>query len=464
MGPRYSYHRFKMKAINKIRIAERWVAVGAKIQYYSRMHETAQATHAWRWFDESRFGVFIQWGPASVYGRGEHVLLQEHMDQKAYAKAACRWNPKKYDPDLWARAAREAGFRFSVLTARATDGYCLWKTATTDYSASAQAPKRDLLKAYVKAFRDAGLRVGVSYSLADWRLPVFWQGPAADPAAWGAYCNYVREQIRELLTNYGPIDLLILTDPGPYTQTDWGVESMLALARELQPAIIISDGCGPGAFAGDMAVVGPEAAPPSQGLWASLQTPTWCHKGYVRGERWLPTDLLLDQLVATAGRGGTQMLTVGPKSSGAMPLTFILRMAAVGKWLKTHGEAIYGSDAVTDDLLSFGRVTRQGNSLYLIIRVWDRKQRLVLKGLKTRARRAVLVTTGQEVDFKQNDIILEVTGLPRVFRSLLFPVIRIECESEPEVYDWALAAGWDAKARRLATWSAARGTGVNAIG
>jgi len=428
------------------------------------MHDTAHPTPAWRWFNESRFGVFIQWGPASAYGRGEQVLLQEQMDQRTYAKAACRWNPKKFDPEFWAGAAREAGFRFSVLTARSPDGYCLWETATTDYSAAAQAPKRDLFGAYVRAFRDAGLRVGVAYSLADWRLAAFWNGPAADPAAWAAARDYMHRQLRELLTNYGPINLLVLGGAGPHTQEAWGVPALLAMARELQPAMIVSDGCGAGPFTGDAAVVWPGECPPAAGLRAAVRTPTWRHRGYARGDRWLPADLLLDQVVATASRGGNLLLTVGPKASGALPLAFMLRLAAVGKWLKAHGEAIFGAEEVPGDLLSVGHVTRRGRNLYLIVRFWDRRQRLVLSGLETRARRAVLLTTGQEVDFKQEDGILEVTGLPRAFRSLLFPVIRLECEAAPEVCDWARKAEWGAKARRLSVWAAARGTEVSADG
>lgn len=429
------------------------------------MHNTALIKPAWRWFNESRFGVFIQWGPASVYGRGEHVLLQEQMDQRTYAKTACRWNPKKFDPEFWANAAREAGFRFSVLTARSPDGYCLWKTATTDYSAAAQAPKRDLFGAYVKAFRDAGLRVGVAYSLADWRRVAFWKGAAAEPHEWAAYRDAVKQQICELLTDYGPIDLLILSDPGPYTQEDWGFDAILEMARKLQPAMLVSDGCGPGSFVGDVTVSGAELSvsqPP--GLRATVRTPTWRFRGYARGDRWLPTDLLLDQVTAAASRGDNLLLTVGPKANGALPLTFMLRLAAVGKWLKAHGEAIYGAAALPGDLLSAGYVTRRGRNLYLVVRFWGRKQQLILSGIETRVKRAVLLTTDQEVDFKQEDGILEVTGLPRSFRSLLFPVIRLECEVEPKVCDWAQTSDWAAQTRRLAVWAAARGRGGNANG
>jgi len=427
------------------------------------MNEKTPVPPVWRWFDESRFGLFIQWGPASVYGRGMQALRREHMDQQAYARAACRWNPKKYDPEAWAAAAREAGLRFSVLTARNPDGYCLWQTATTHYAAGAQTPKRDLFGDYVKAFRDAGLRVGVAYSLADWRLPAFWRGPAGDPAGWQAIRACARDQLRELLTNYGPIDLLWLDDAGPYAQEDWGIAGIVALARQLQPAIIINNRCGPGAFTGDFTVIDPGDRPPVSSLWASVQTPTAHHQACACGEPWCASDVLVDHLVTAASGGGNLLLALNPRSSGVLPLSFLLRMSVVGKWLKTNGEAIYGAGAVvTRDYLPYGRLTRRGRNVYVAIRFWDRNQRLILNGFMTPVRRAVVVSTGQALEVRQEDDVVELTGLPRALRTWLCPVIRIECDTEPEVCDWTQKTGGEPPTGRLTQWAAAGGAGSGA--
>jgi len=114
-----------------------------------------------RWFNEARYGLFVHWGPYAAIGRGEQALFRDHLDQTAYAEAACRWNPARYDPARWAEVAAGAGFRYAVLTSRHHDGYCLWDSALTDYTSARQAPRRDFVADYVKAFRAAGLRIGL---------------------------------------------------------------------------------------------------------------------------------------------------------------------------------------------------------------------------------------------------------------------------------------------------------------
>ena len=135
----------------------------------------------WRWFAEARYGLFIHWGPYAQHERGEQVLFREQLDQNQYTQAACAWQPKYFDARQWAKTAVDGGFRYAVLTTRHHDGFCLWDTRTTDYSSAAQAAQRDFVSEYVEAFREAGLRVGLYYSLADWRIPAYWEGPRHDP-------------------------------------------------------------------------------------------------------------------------------------------------------------------------------------------------------------------------------------------------------------------------------------------
>ena len=149
----------------------------------------------WKWFPESRFGMFIHWGPYSVIGHGEQSLFREHMDQKEYAKMACEWNPEHYDPKVWASVAKKAGMKYACMTTRHHDGYCMWDTAYTDYSSAKQAPKRDFIREYVDAFRAEGLRVGLYYSIMDWRIPAEFEGAKRNPEGYKKFKEYVHNQV-----------------------------------------------------------------------------------------------------------------------------------------------------------------------------------------------------------------------------------------------------------------------------
>lgn len=436
----------------------------------------------WRWFPEARFGLFIHWGPYAVYGRGEQVLFREHLDQREYAEAACRWRPDCFDAAEWAEVARDAGMRYAVLTTRHHDGFCLWDSAFTDYSSAAQAARRDFVREYVEAFRAAGLRVGLYYSLADWRVPAYWEGPAHAPECWAAFRSYVHNQVRELLTNYGRIDVMWFDGAWPHDQRAWGSAELVKMIRALQPGILINNRLGTapadaelsadgGLGAGESRTLGdfgtPEhhiTADPNR-LWESCQVSTWRLWGYAIGERWRPADLLLDMLVEAASKGGNLLLNVGPKPDGRLPEQFVERARAVGAWLRVHGECIYGSEAgEVCEFITYGRQTRKGDNLYLVIRFWDGRPTLALGGLATPVRRATLLTTGQPLEFAQTQDHVVIQGLPPKPPTDLFPVIRLECDGPPRPCPWAAERLWCGDPRRMTPWAAARGTSVFADG
>jgi alpha-L-fucosidase len=441
-----------------------------------------QVPEKWQWFPESRFGMFIHWGPYAAYGRGEQVLFREHLDQRAYGENACRWNPQRFDAARWADVARRAGFRYAVLTTRHHDGFCLWDSKYTDYTSASQAAGRDFVAEYTDAFRAAGLRVGLYYSLADWRIPAYWNGAAHDPEGWATFRDYVHDQVYELLTHYGRIDLFWFDGAWPHTREDWKSEEMVAMMRELQPHLLINDRLG--ASAGDQTPPAPGdlgvgksrtlgdlgtpehtiVADPNR-LWESCQVSTWRLWGYTTGERWRPADLLLDMLVEAASKGGNLLLNVGPTADGELPQAFVERAEAIGRWLEVHGEAIYGSEpGEVCEFITHGRQTHKGDNLYLVIRFWDGRGTLSLGGLETRVKRAELLTTGQELEFSQEVDHVHLRGLPFEPPTDLFPVIRLECEGLPRARPWAVDRLWQGDPRRMAGWAASRGTSVFADG
>jgi alpha-L-fucosidase len=440
------------------------------------MERSMQIPDYWRWFPEARFGMFIHWGPYAVHGRGEQILFREHLDQREYAETACRWNPQQCDPAEWARVARAAGMRYAVLTTRHHDGYCLWDSQLTDYTSAAQAPGRDFVREYVDAFRAAGLRVGLYYSLADWRIPAYWNGPEHDPEGWARFREYVHGQVRELLTNYGKIDVIWFDGAWPQSAAEWNAWELVDMMRELQPEIMINnrlgridaqdhvdgggviEAVGHSGTLGDFGTPEHHITPDPSRIWESCQVSTWRLWGYTIGERWRPADLLLDMLVEAAGKGGNMLLNVGPDAEGQLPPEFVERAAEIGEWLELHGEAIYGSEpGEVCEFITRGRQIRKGNNLYLVIRFWDGRPELVLRGLETRVWRAVLLTTGRELAFDQTEAALILRGLPAEPPTRLFPVIRLECDGPPQPCEWAKDRLWQGDPRRMAAWAAARG-------
>jgi alpha-L-fucosidase len=434
----------------------------------------ADNSEKWGWFQEARYGLFIHWGAYAQIGRGEQVLFREHLDQNEYARAARAWNPARFDAAAWAQQALRGGFRYAVLTTRHHDGFCLWDSATTSYTTAAQAAGRDFVREYVEAFRAAGLRVGLYYSLADWRIPAYWDGPLKDPQGFEKFRAMVFAQVEELLSKYGKIDVIWFDGAWPHPAEDWHSAELVALMRRLQPDILINNrlgtlpvasytdpthvdgGTGPGESLqlGDFGTPEHHITADPNRLWESCQVSTWRLWGYTRGERWRPADLLLDMLVESASKGGNLLINVGPTPEGELPAEFIERSDQIGRWLETHGEAIYGCEAgEVCEFITYGRQTRKGSHLYLVIRFWDGRGELHLGGLATRVLRAVLLTTGQELAFEQGEDHLLVKGLPLERPTALFPVIRLECDGQPTARPWAADRLWTGDPARMSAWA-----------
>ena len=427
----------------------------------------------WRWFPQSRFGLFIHWGPYAAYGRGEQVLGRENIDHREYARAACAWNPRHFDAKEWAYIARRSGMKYAVLTTRHHDGFCLWDTATTDYSSAAQAAGRDLVGEYIEAFRQAGLKVGLYYSVADWRVPAYWEGPEQNPEGFARFRQYFHDQVRELLSQYGRIDVIWFDKAEPHSALEWRSPELIEMMRSLQPHILINQRLGrlpPAEEGGDPVKLGDfgnsehHITPHSGMLWESCQTATWRLWGYATGERWRPVDLLLDMLVEAASKAGNLLLNVGPDGDGRFPPQFVQRVERIGRWLEIHGEAICGSaGGQVCEFITRGHQIVKGNNLYLVLRFWDRQPHFRLAGLQTRVARAELLTTGQELDIEQHDDELVLKGLPAEPPTPLFPVIKLECVDRPRPCPWVSGGYFGTREHSLAH-ALKRGTSVFADG
>ncbi len=435
------------------------------------------------WFAEARVGTFIHFGPYAQYERGEQVLFWEQLDQNEYADRAMAWTAPKYDPREWMRVFKESGSRYVVMTTRHHDGFCMWDTKTTNYNSMQGAAKRDFIAEYVEACREAELGVGLYYSLADWRIPAYWRGIARDPEGFAQLRAYVFEQVKELMSNYGKIDVLWFDGPWPNFAEDWGAHELVKMIRELQPDVMINPRLGEfradAEKRGNLDHVGESASmelsdfgtsehvmsPDGDRPWEVEETSTWWWWGWHRGEHWIDAEKLVDNMAqAVSGSGwgtaGNYLLNVGPKPDGSLPEEYTAIMAEFGRWMRLNGEAVYGTEGGAElaGSYTYGHQTVKGNNLYVILRYWDGRGKLEVPGYETKALSATLLGHDGELALKQNGKGVVVSGLPSE-APIFLPVLRIEFSERPKPCGAFRYRLWSKNAAYHATWAEKRRRG-----
>jgi alpha-L-fucosidase len=379
------------------------------------------------WFEEARFGMFVHWGLYALPARHEWVMNIEETTVEEYAKYFQRFDPDLYDPREWARAARQAGMKYVVLTTKHHDGFCLWDSALTDYKATNTPAGQDLVTPYVEALRAEGLKVGFYHSLIDWHHPDFTvdgvhpQRNSADVESLNSgrdmarYRVYLHGQVRELLSNYGTIDYLFFDFSYSGTSTtefwggkgrdDWNSEELLAMVRELQPGIIVNDRLDiPGDFvtpeqyqpAGPMMLDGEPVA------WEACQTlnGSW---GYDRDNlNYKSVDLLIRMLVDGVSKGGNLLLNVGPTARGSIDPRALTSLEGIGEWMKLHSRAIYGAGVSPFTAPADARYTQRGQRLYVHLFAWPFEY-IHLPDLAGKVEYAQLLNDASEVFLKEVD-------------------------------------------------------------
>jgi len=313
------------------------------------------------WFRHDKFGLFIHWGlyaiPAGYWkgarspGIGEWVMHRMKIPVAEYEQLAAQFNPVKFDADAWAQLAQDAAMKYVVITSKHHDGFALFRSAASHYTVFDATPfKRDVVRELAAACAKRGLRFGVYYSQSqDWHerggTGNNWDFPENavkdKDGSYDAYLqNKVEPQLRELLTNYGPLCLIwfdtpqLMTGDRPKRLTD--------IVRTLQPDCLIDGRLG---AVGDYRSTGDNAIPPtaSDDAWevpATLNR-TW---GYRTDDHdWKSPGELVFKLVDVASKGGNYLLNVGPTAEGVIPQPSQDNLRAVGAWLRMNGEAVYGT-------------------------------------------------------------------------------------------------------------------------
>ncbi len=380
-----------------------------------------------KWWHEAKFGMFVHWGLYSVLGRHEWVMENEGIPVSEYEPLAKRFQPVPNAARAWARLAREAGMRYMVMTTKHHEGFCQFNTQLTNYCAPKQGPGRDLVKEYVDAARAEGLRVGFYYSLMDWHHP---DGArcATDEAARKRFVAYIHGQIRELMTNYGKVDVLWYDVAWPLTAQGWESERMNRMVFELQPDIIVNNR---NLLPGDFSTPEQEITPEKSGRsWESCMTlnDSW---GYQRADdAWKSAKAIVRNVVYCAGQGGNYLLNIGPRADGSIPEESVRVLQTVGDWMKRNGETIYASERCRADTSNYADFTCKGNTLFMHVYFWPGAT-VAVSGLTTRVKSARLFATNHAVDFQQDRFRLRLTGLPDDAPDQPVTTLAIECEGEP---------------------------------
>ena len=324
------------------------------------------------WWTNDRFGMFIHWGLYSQAARHEWVKRWERMTNEQYQPYFDEFNPDLFNPKEWAKKAKAAGMKYAVLTTKHHEGFCLFDSRYTDYKATNTAAKRDLAREFVDAFRAEGIKIGFYYSLLDWHHPDFTVDvlhplqPASEKDEdydklnkgrdMARYRTYMHNQIKELLTNYGKIDMLWLDfsypDNGKHGKgsKDWGSVELVKEIRKLQPNIIIDNRLDINEYQDGWDYLTPEQVNLTEWTkkndyktyWETCQTfsGSW---GYFRDENsWKSTKQLITMLIEAVSKRGNLLLNVGPTARGLFDKRANERLDGIAAWMKYNSRSVYG--------------------------------------------------------------------------------------------------------------------------
>jgi len=411
---------------------------GLSRRKYLQLLPAARAAAAWqtstdedrerrmKWWREARFGMFIHWGLYSVLGRHEWVMENEAIPVAEYEQLASRFRPKPWPAREWAALAKRAGMKYMVMTTKHHEGFCLFRTETTSYCAPKQAAGRDLVKEFVEAARAEGLRVGFYYSLMDWHHP---DGARCrhDEAARRRFVDYIHTHVRELMTNYGKVDILWYDVAWPLDADGWESLKMNRMVRQLQPDIIINN----------RSRVPEDFDTPEQRIeaskgryWESCMTMNDSWGYHEADDNWKSPKQCLRHLITCSRLGGNYLLNIGPMADGTVPPESVKILTEMGAWLSRNGRAIYTAEPCTVSRSNYMSFTRKGNTLFAHVHYWPGSV-VTIAGLHNKVLSAELLASSTPVKFEQDEFRVRFLGLPETPPDHPITTLAIECDSEP---------------------------------
>ncbi|MGA3015158.1 MAG: alpha-L-fucosidase [Bacteroidales bacterium] len=386
-----------------------------------------------QWWREARFGMFIHWGlyavPAGEWeGKtdyGEWIRNSAEIPIDTYDQFRGQFNPVKFNADEWVKMAKDAGVKYIVITSKHHDGFCMFDTKQTDFNIMNTPFHHDPMKDLADACHKYGVKFCFYYSIMDWHHPDYlprrsWEkARPINGADFRKYVQYMKAELKELLTNYGEISVLWFDGEWESTWNEKLGKEIYTWCRSLQPNIIINNRVGAGrldmegltregAFGGDFGT--PEQQIPATGLpgtdWETCMTMN-DHWGYNKNDKdFKPAKEMIRMLTDIASKGGNYLLNVGPTSLGQIPPESIDRLKSIGNWMRVNGESIYGTQASPFHSLAWGRCTRKeipgGVRLYLHVFNWPETHSLVIPGVLNEPLKAYLLADVNKNSLKVN--------------------------------------------------------------
>lgn len=418
-----------------------------------------------KWWKDARFGLFLHWGTYSVpagewngkTNYAEWIREEAHIPLDQYVKFAQEFNPVKFDADKWVSMAKNAGMRYIVITTKHHEGFNMFASKYTDYNIMNTPFHRDVMKELSEAVRKQGLHMGWYHSIMDWDHPDYlprrsWEDRPVDGADYKRFVQYLRNDVTQLLTDYGPIGVMWFDGEWESTWNHEYGQALYDLCRQLQPNVIVNNRVDVGrsgvagmstqnGTAGDYGT--PEQEIPPQGLpgtyWETCMTMN-DHWGYNKNDHdYKTTEDLVRKLVDICSKGGNFLLNIGPTAEGEFPPEAIDRLQGIGKWMKVNNRAIYDTDASPFPTnLAWGRCT-QGTAnhhpvLYLDVFDWPTNGELVVPGIgNTPIKAYALADTGKElgVERREGDLVIKV---PSAAPDPICSVVALEIQGSPVIY------------------------------
>jgi alpha-L-fucosidase len=395
------------------------------------------------WYREAKFGMFIHWGPyslASVEASWPIMTPKAGgISEAEYRELPRRFNPTKFDPSTFVDLARAAGQRYVVFTTKHHDGFCMFDSSYTDYKITNTPYGKDIVAQLAKVCKERSMPLGFYYSPPDMHHSAFrdtsklakenWNGEPERPE-WPLYLDYMKLQLTELLTRYGPV-VLVWFD-GLHHQEKYSGIGFLNLIRQLQPATLVNDRIGlPGDYqtpeqfipdgiptkeikfnAVDTSIqreLKPNVVPRPEAfqLWETCMTinNTWAYNMHDR--EFKSAKFLIRSLVEVASRGGNFLLNVGPQPDGVIQPEFQERLRAIGAWLSVNGDSMYGTTYGPVQGMAALRTTAKANRVFVHAFEWSAAP-LEVRGLDAKVMAAHLLATGQPLTFRQDETKLQI--------------------------------------------------------